>query len=33
MFGRKADAVADEFLHDAVRTAVEIEGVEVFHAG
>ena len=33
MFGRKADAVADEFLRDAVRTAVEIEGVEVFHAG
>jgi predicted nucleotidyltransferase len=33
MLGRKADAVADEFLHDAVRTSVEIEGVEVFHAG
>jgi uncharacterized protein len=33
MFGREADAVADEFLRDGVRTSVEVEGVEVFHAG
>jgi predicted nucleotidyltransferase len=32
LFGREADAVADEFLRDAVRTSVEVEGVEVFHA-
>jgi len=32
MFGREADAVADEFLRDAVRASVEVEGVEVFHA-
>jgi predicted nucleotidyltransferase len=32
MFGREADAVADEFLRDAVRASVEVEGVDVFHA-
>ncbi|UEM24911.1 nucleotidyltransferase domain-containing protein (plasmid) [Skermanella mucosa] len=32
MLGREADAVADEFLRDAVRTSAEAEGVEVFRA-
>ncbi|UEM06799.1 nucleotidyltransferase domain-containing protein (plasmid) [Skermanella rosea] len=32
MLGREADAVAGEFLRDAVRTSAEAEGVEVFHA-
>ena len=32
MLGREADAAADEFLRDAVRTSAEAEGVEVFRA-